>query len=368
LLAGGDVLSVSHVRTLLKGAPGLRLINGYGPTENTTFTCCHTIQLADLDRGTVPLGRPIANTRVYLLDEAQRPVPIGVPGELCAAGDGLAIGYLNAPELTASKFVEVRLHTTSNTIAPNTITDRVYRTGDLARYTADGTIEFLGRRDAQIKIRGYRVELGEIEHAAEQFPEVRAALAYARADWASTEDVPGDRRLALYAIPRNGMEPPRLTSELREFLRSQLPEHMQPQAIVLVPSFPRTTNGKVDYRALPAPQADHAAGERTSKPARTPLEAQLVDIFIRVLGVPAISVDDSIFELGGDSLSIFRITTQATQAGIPVTAKQLFQSKSISAVAAEIEKLKGEGSATDASPTHTIKAIARDRFRKVQTV
>jgi amino acid adenylation domain-containing protein len=363
LLAGGDVLSVAHVRTLLAAAPTLRLINGYGPTENTTFTCCHTIRPADLDRGTVPIGRPIANTRVYLLDEAQRPVPIGVPGELCAAGDGLAIGYLNAPELTASKFIEVRLH-----IAGNTITDRVYRTGDLARYTADGTIEFLGRRDAQIKIRGYRVELGEIEHAAEQFPEVRAAVAYARADWASAEDVPGDRRLALYAIPRNGMEPARLTSELREFLRSQLPEHMQPQAIVLVPSFPRTTNGKVDYHALPAPQADHAAGERTITPPRTPLETQLVDIFIRVLGVPAISVDDSIFELGGDSLSIFRITTQATQAGIPVTAKQLFQSKSVSAVAAEIEKLKGDGSATDASPTHTIKAIARDRFRKVQTV
>jgi amino acid adenylation domain-containing protein len=363
LLAGGDVLSVAHVRTLLGAAPALRLINGYGPTENTTFTCCHTIGLSDLERGTVPIGRPIRNTRVYLLDEAQRPVPIGVPGELCAAGDGLAIGYLNAPELTASRFVNVQLQAGSKTVK-----ERIYRTGDLARYTADGMIEFLGRRDAQIKIRGYRVELGEIEHAAEQFPEVRAAVAYAHADGPSVEQIPGDRRLALYAIPRNGMEPARLTSELREFLRSQLPEHMQPQAIVLVPSFPRTTNGKVDYRALPAPQADQAAGQRAITPPRTPLEAQLLDIFRRVLGVAAISVDDSIFELGGDSLSIFRITTQATQAGIPVTAKQLFQSRSVSAVAAEIEKQKQAGADTDVATTHTIKAVARDRFRKVQAV
>ncbi|HEX6497363.1 MAG TPA: non-ribosomal peptide synthetase, partial [Acidobacteriaceae bacterium] len=363
LLAGGDVLSVSHVRTLLTAQPTLRLINGYGPTENTTFTCCHTIRLSDLDRGTVPIGRPIANTRVYLLDEAHHPVPIGVPGELCAAGDGLAIGYLNAPELTASRFTEFKLQAGSQIIA-----ERIYRTGDLARYTADGTIEFLGRRDAQIKIRGYRVELGEIEHAAEQFPEVRAAVAYARSDWANAEDIPGDRRLALYAIPRNGMEPARLTSDLREFLRSQLPEHMQPQAIVLVPSFPRTTNGKVDYRALPAPQPDLAAGQHTITPPRSPLETQLLDIFSRVLGLPAISVDDSIFELGGDSLSIFRITTQATQAGISLTAKQLFQNKTVSAVAAEIEKLKREDSDTDAPTTHTIKAVARDRFRKMQTV
>jgi amino acid adenylation domain-containing protein len=363
LLAGGDVLSVAHVRRLLMSAPALRLINGYGPTENTTFTCCHAIRLSDLDRGTVPIGRPIANTRVYLLDEALRPVPIGVPGELCAAGDGLAIGYLNAPDLTASRFVEVPLRAGSKTI-----TERIYRTGDLARYNADGTIEFLGRLDAQIKIRGYRVELGEIEHAAEQFPEVRAAVAYARSDGAGVEDIPGDRRLALYAIPRNGMEPARLTSELREFLRSQLPEHMQPQAIVLVPSFPRTGNGKVDYRALPAPESDQAAGQRSVTPPSSPLEAQLLDIFRRVLGVATISVDDSIFELGGDSLSIFRITTQATQAGIPMTAKQLFQNKNISAVAAEVEKQKREGSDTDAATMHTIKAVARDRFRKVQAV
>ncbi|HEY3990181.1 MAG TPA: amino acid adenylation domain-containing protein [Acidobacteriaceae bacterium] len=363
LLAGGDVLSVAHVRTLLEAAPRLRLINGYGPTENTTFTCCHTIQLADLDRGTVPIGQPIANTRVYLLDEAQRPVPVGVPGELCAAGDGLALGYLNAPDLTAAKFVEFRLEAGAHTIA-----ERVYRTGDLARYTRDGLLEFLGRRDAQIKIRGYRIELGEIEHAAEQFPEVRAAVACARADWTSAEDVPGDKRLALYAISRNGMEPARFTSELREYLRTQLPEHMQPQAIVLVPSFPRTTNGKVDYRALPSPQLDHAASERTLQPPRTPLEEQLAAIFSRVLGVASVSMDDSIFELGGDSLSIFRITTQATQAGIAVTAKQLFQSKNISTLAAEIEKARREGSDTGTPATHTIKAIARDRFRKVQAV
>jgi aryl carrier-like protein len=143
---------------------------------------------------------------------------------------------------------------------------------------------------------------------------------------------------------------------------------MQPQAIVLVPSFPRTANGKVDYRALPAPHPYPAAAQRTIQSPRTPLEEQLMGIFRRVLGITTLSVDDSIFELGGDSLSIFRITTQATQMGVPVTAKQLFQSKTIAAVAAEIEKVKGEDAGTKASATHTIKAVARDRFRKVQAI
>ncbi len=288
-------------------------------------------------------------------------MPIGVAGELCAAGDGLALGYLNAPDLTASRFVEVHLQAGSTSIS-----ERIYRTGDLARFTVDGTIEFLGRRDAQIKIRGYRIELGEIEHAAQQFPEVRAAVACAHAGGAA-EDIPGDRRLALYAIARNGMEPARLTSELRDFLRAHLPEHMQPQAIVLLPAFPRTANGKIDYRALPAPQESSRA-ERRGRAPRTPLEEQLAGIFSRVLGVPAVSIDDSIFELGGDSLSIFRITTQAMQAGIPVTAKQLFQSRSISGLVADIEQTKHDGDGAEAPATHSIKAIARDRFRKVQMV
>ncbi len=363
LLAGGDVLSVAHVRTLLEAAPELRLVNGYGPTENTTFTCCHTIRLSDLDRGTVPIGRPIANTRVYLLDRAQRPVPVGVPGELYAAGDGLALGYLNAPELTAERFLDLTLEAGGTDRR-----ERVYRTGDLARWTADGLIEFLGRRDAQVKIRGYRVELGEIEHVAEQFPEVRAAIVYAHPDWTTAGDVPGDRRLALYAIPRNGMEPARLTAELRSYLRSQLPEHMQPQAVLLVPAFPRTPNGKVDYRALPAPMAPAAAPERAIVPPSTPLESRLAEIFSRVLGVSPISVEDSLFELGGDSLSIFRITTQATQAGIPLTAKQLFRCRSIAAVVTEMGRESEEEASARAPGTHTIRPIARDRFRKVQTV
>ncbi|MGI8773069.1 MAG: amino acid adenylation domain-containing protein [Acidobacteriaceae bacterium] len=361
LLAGGDVLSVAHVRKLLTAAPHLRLINGYGPTENTTFTCCHTIRLEDLERGTVPIGRPIANTRVYILDPLGRPAPIGVPGELHAAGDGLALGYLHAPELTATKFITLDL----GTAATGRICERLYKTGDLARYASDGTVEFLGRRDNQIKIRGYRVELGEIEAAAEQYPDVRAVIVCARPDWMSAEDIPGDKRLALYAIPRDGMDPSEVKRGLREYLRGQLPDHMQPQAIMLLASFPRTANGKVDYRALPAPEAERALRTQPEDTPRTEVEGKLAAIWSKVLHVPAIGIHDSIFELGGDSLSIFRITTQANQQGIRLTAKHVFQYKTIAALSPQIEAEDDRKGARE-NTISTIQAVNRDRFRKVQ--
>jgi acyl-coenzyme A synthetase/AMP-(fatty) acid ligase len=357
LLAGGDVLSVAHVRKLLTASPHIRLINGYGPTENTTFTCCHTIRLEDLERGSVPIGRPIANTRVYILDPQGRPTPVGVAGELHAAGDGLALGYLHAPELTAAKFVTLELGAAGN--------ERLYKTGDLARFANDGTIEFLGRSDNQIKIRGFRVELGEIEAAAEQYPDVRAAVVCARPDWMSAEDIPGDKRVALYAIPRDGVAPSDFKRGLRQYLASQLPEHMQPQAIVLLTAFPRTVNGKVDYRALPAPEAERALRAQPEDTPRSEVEVKLAAIWSKVLHVPEIGIHDSIFELGGDSLSIFRITTQANQAGIRVTAKHIFQYKTIAALAPQVEA--GDDPKRDASSSlPSIQAVDRGRFRKVQ--
>ncbi len=361
LLAGGDVLSVAHVRKLLTAAPHLRLINGYGPTENTTFTCCHTIGLADLERGTVPIGRPIANTRVYILDPMGRPTPIGVPGELHAAGDGLALGYLHAPELTSTKFVTLDL----GVAASGRVHERLYKTGDLARYASDGVIEFLGRRDNQIKIRGYRVELGEIEAAAEQYPDVRAAIVCARPDWMSSEDIPGDKRLALYAISRDGVDPSEVKRGLREYLRAQLPDHMQPQAIMLLPFFPHTANGKVDYRALPAPEAERALKTQPEDNPRTEVEDKLAAIWSKVLRLPAIGIHDSIFELGGDSLSIFRITTQANQQGIRLTAKHVFQYKTIAALSPQIEADSVREDARG-NTVSTIQAVNRDRFRKAQ--
>ncbi len=359
LLAGGDVLSVNHVRKVLETYPDLRLVNGYGPTENTTFTCCHTITLADLNGGNVPIGRPIANTRVYILDDQGAPVPAGVPGQLHAAGDGLALGYWQAPELTAQKFIEADI--------PLAGRERLYRTGDTARYRADGVVEFQGRTDSQIKIRGFRVELGEIEAAAERFAGVRAAIVAARPDWTNSQDIPGDKRLAMYILLEEKLDPATVKDQLRSFLQEQLPDHMQPAAIMPVAEFPRTANGKVDYRALPAPEAERKLHTRAIAGPRTPVEGQLATIFCKVLALDAVSIHDSIFELGGDSLSIFRITTQANQAGIRMTAKHLFQYKTIAALSPQLEK--DQAASPDQPPARqTIRAVSREQFRKAQNL
>ncbi len=364
LLAGGDVLSVRHVRRVLEANPSLRLVNGYGPTENTTFTCCHTMTLESLSGGSVPIGRPISNTRVYILDAELAPVPVGVPGQLYAAGDGLAIGYWQAPELTATKFLDWPIP--SKPTDGNVRMERLYSTGDTVRYRQDGTVLFLGRNDNQVKIRGFRVEPGEIEAAAERVAGVRAAIVSARPDWNAPDDIPGDKRLALYFLADAGSDVSVLKQQLREYLRSQLPDHMQPAAIVALESFPRTVNGKVDYRALPAPEAERRANSRPVTGPRNEVEGQLASIWCKVLQLDSVSIHDSIFELGGDSLSIFRITTQANQAGIRMTAKHLFQYKTIAAVSPLLEE-SGETMEQPGSRT-TIRPVNRERFRKHQSL
>jgi len=358
LLAGGDVLSVTHVRRVLENLPHIRLINGYGPTENTTFTCCHTITLESLTSGTVPIGRPINNTRIYIVDAEMQPVPVGVTGELFAAGDGVSLGYLNAPELTAEKFI-------THTFATD-LTERLYRTGDLARYRTDGTVEFLGRADTQVKVRGYRIELAEIEYALERSPLVRAAVACVRTDWKTEHDAPGDKRLAAYIIPERQGDSAGLIAELRAYLKTQLPEYMQPAAIMAVESFPRTVNGKVDRRALPAPQPEQLMRERSIVYPRNPHEEKLARIWADVLNVNEVSVEDSIFELGGDSLMIFRINTLANQAGIRLNARHIFQYKTIAAICAQIEQNGDDRSA--ASTGTTIQPVPRSLHRRPRTV
>lgn len=358
LLAGGDVLSVTHVRRVLEELPHLRLINGYGPTENTTFTCCHNISLESIASGTVPIGRPIANTRIYILDANKKPAPIGVAGELYAAGDGLALGYLNAPELTAQKFIEQTFE--------NGKTERLYRTGDLARYRADGIVEFLGRADTQVKIRGYRIELAEIEHALESSPLVRAAVVAVRTDWTTANDAPGDKRLAAYVIPAQPGDSSTLVAELRKHLQQQLPEYMQPAAIMLLESFPRTINGKVDRRALPAPQPEQLMRERIIVEPRNDQENKLVGIWSKVLDMEQISINDSIFELGGDSLLIFRISTLANQAGLKLTARHIFQYRTIANICAQLHDEKLDSSTVE--KTGTIQAIPRSLHRRPKTV
>jgi amino acid adenylation domain-containing protein len=315
LIAGGDILSLSHVQKVLSTL-NCRLVNGYGPTENTTFTCCHPIS-ADSLVASVPIGRPISNTQVYILDSSLQPVPIGIRGELYIGGDGLARGYLKLPELTAEKFV------------PNPFTGsaKLYKTGDLARYLPNGDIEFLGRIDNQVKIRGFRLELGEIEAALIQHPGLREVVVIDR------EDRLGDKQLVAYLVTEQSSNPA-TEQELRAFLRSKLPDYMIPSAFVTVNNLPLTLNGKVDRLALPV--LEYQRYNITNEPVlpRDDLEVQLTAIWQRLLGVQNISIQDNFFELGGHSLIAVRLFAEIEQIwGQNLPLATLFQQQTIEELA-----------------------------------
>jgi non-ribosomal peptide synthetase component F len=288
LLAGGDALSPHHVRLFLRTAGETTLINGYGPTENTTFTCCHKMRAGEHPSESVPIGKPISNTRVYLLDEHGTPVAPGEIGELYAAGDGVARGYLNDPDTTAEKFL-----TDPFSEEPQ----RMYRTGDLARWRNDGTIEFLGRIDNQVKILGHRIEPAEIEAALQRHRQVKQACVVARVE----EN--GVKRLAAYFVP-SGCEP--TTEELRSYLATQVPQHMVPAFFVALPSLPLSANGKVDRAAL-AKQEMAANATPTANVVGSQLESTLAELWQRVLKVPNVGLDDNFFDLGGDSLLLVAV-------------------------------------------------------------
>ena len=290
LLAGGDVLSVSHVSKALEALKNTRLINGYGPTESTTFACCHTIEANEPLESSIPIGKPIANTTAYILDSRLQPVPIGVSGELCIGGDGLARGYWRREELTAEKFV-----TDPFSREPGA---RLYRTGDLARWRSDGVIEFLGRVDNQIKLRGFRIEPGEIEFALKQQPGVRDSLVIAR------EDLPGEKHLVAYVVGSDSQE------ALLAALKKSLPDYMVPSAIVLLPSLPRTANGKVDRSALPRPVVSVTESSADFVAPRTALEIKVAKVWADVLGLDRVGALDNFFDLGGHSLAGLRVVNQ----------------------------------------------------------
>jgi amino acid adenylation domain-containing protein len=314
LIAGGDILSVPHVRKVLSQLPNCQLINGYGPTENTTFTCCYPISSTDALLTSVPIGRPIANTQVYLLDTRLQPVPIGIPGELYIGGDGLAQGYLDRADLTLEKFI------------PNPFdrSTKLYRTGDLARYQPDGNIEFLGRIDNQVKIRGFRIELGEIEAAIDRHPDVQAVTVIDR------EDRPGDKRLVAYIVTQQQLT----DKELRTFIQSQLPDYMIPSAFVFLAQLPLTPNGKVDRHALPAPESLESAAANISTTPRDDLERELTTIWERVLGLKSIGINDNFFELGGHSLIAVRLFSEIDRVwGQNLPLATLFQHQTISELA-----------------------------------
>jgi amino acid adenylation domain-containing protein len=318
LLAGGDVLSVDHARRLLAELPGTTLTNGYGPTENTTFTACHRV--SRIDGGTVPIGKPIANTRVYVLDRRMEPVPVGVPGELFAGGDGLAHGYLNRPGLTAERFVP----------DPFTPGARLYATGDRACWRADGTLEFLGRVDTQVKIRGFRIEPGEIENVLRSHPAMRDAAVVAREDG-------GAKRLVAYVV---GEE----SEEVRAFLGGRLPEYMHPSAIVWMEALPLTPNGKVDTRALPAPV--HARTDADRGPANE-TERVLAELLGSVLGTAPVGVLDNFFELGGDSILCIQLVSRARDAGVRITTRDVFVHQTVAALALHVRDAEPEAAAAE---------------------
>nr|QEO74583.1 condensation domain-containing protein [uncultured bacterium] len=307
LIAGGDALSPRHAERALRALPGVRIVNGYGPTENTTLVTCHVVDAPPAER--VPIGRPIANTRAYVLDRHLQPVPVGVAGELYAAGDGLALGYLHRPDLTAERFVA-------------RAGERLYRTGDLARRLPDGTLDFLGRVDRQIKVRGFRIEPGEVEATLGAHPDVRECLVDAR------EDVPGRKRLIAWVVPRAGANVS--AQGLRAFLQERLPEHMVPGAFVPLDAMPLMPSGKVDRKALPAPREGPAA---ESAP-RTPAEATLADVWAEVLGVPRVGIHENFFQLGGDSILSIQLVARAAKRGLRLTTRQVFQHQTVAELAA----------------------------------
>jgi amino acid adenylation domain-containing protein len=321
LLAGGDVLSPPHVeRALNVLGPDAVLVNGYGPTETTTFACCHTIRPGDRIEVPVPIGRPIANARAYVLDERRQLVPIGVAGDLYIAGDGVARGYCGDAEMTAERFLPDPFATDPGA--------RMYRSGDRVRWRNDGLIEFLGRADRQVKIRGFRVEPGEVEHILTRHPAV------AEATMVAVDHGPNDRRLIAYLVP--AAEEQLESSELRAFVAARHPAHLVPAEWIWLDRMPLNANGKVDRDALPAPSlrwGDAEPGRNTR--AATPLERKLISIWQEVLGVRPVEIDDDFFDLGGHSLlavELFAAIEQATGARLPLatifeapTVKQLAQ-------------------------------------------
>jgi acyl-coenzyme A synthetase/AMP-(fatty) acid ligase/acyl carrier protein len=329
LITGGEASSWDLVERV-KQMGTCKILNHYGPTETTIGSLTFPVTESSLDAtesATVPIGKPIANTVVYILDGNLKPVPIGVPGEICIGGAGVAAGYLNQPQQTAERFIP-------NPYSPQ-ISENLYRTGDLARFLHDGNIEFLGRIDHQLKIRGFRVEPAEIESVLRKHPGVQQGLVMAR------EDQPGDKRLVAYVVPALGAAP---TSEaLRHFLAAQLPDYMIPSAFVMLDSLPLTPNGKIDRRALPAPEQARLSGDREVVAARNPIEEKLIAIWSDVLGVEPIGVCDNFFELGGHSLLATQVIARVRSAfQIQVPLRSLFETPTIAGLAEVIAQLQSE--------------------------
>ncbi len=330
VICSGEELPLPLARQFLLRLPGSELHNLYGPTEaavDVSSWACDPVAVAEAS--TVPIGRPIQNIQLYVLDRRSAAVPIGVPGELHIAGVGLARGYLNRPGLTAEKFVP-------NPFGP--AGSRMYRTGDLARWRPDGTLEYLGRIDHQVKIRGLRIELGEIEAALRDQPTVRDAVVIVR------EDSPGDKRLVGYLLAAAGDEPD--PTALRTVLKESLPDHMVPAAFVTLEGFPTTPNGKLDRKALPAPVVVRSSEHELVEPA-SPMERTVAEVWTEVLGVERLGIDDDFFDLGGHSMLATQVVAKLRQRldgeGRQVGVMDLFKHPTVRELAALVERPVEDG-------------------------
>lgn len=317
LLTGGEALSVRHVRLALAKLPNIRLVNGYGPTEGTTFTCCYPIPSAlPADLSSVPIGRPLANTQVYVLDDRRQLVPMGVAGELYIGGDGLARGYWNCPELTAERFLPDPFAADPEA--------RMYRSGDLCRCLPDGNLEFLGRRDEQVKLRGFRVEPGEIEAVLRRHVAVRQCAVVAHHE-------AGEVHLVAYVVAQAEQPPPQ---ELRRYLADHLPEYMVPSTFVALDTLPLAASGKVDRTALPVPPP-RSLGDFAAPVTRE--EADIAALWQNILGHPRVGLDDNFFDLGGTSLALIQAHSRLTaDLHLDLSVLDLFEHPTIRSLARRI--------------------------------
>jgi acyl-coenzyme A synthetase/AMP-(fatty) acid ligase/acyl carrier protein len=330
LLFGGESVSVPHVRRALELLPKTQIIHAYGPSECTVFTCCYPIpkQLAE-NVHSIPIGKPIGDRTVYILDENLHRVPIGVTGELYVGGASVARGYLNQTELTRERFI------------PNPFIEgeKLYKTGDLARRLPDGNLEFLGRIDTQVKIRGFRIELSEIEAFLNQHPDIKQVVVTVQ------EDEPGNKYLVAYLVTKDNQPTP---STLRNFLKHKLPDYMIPAAFVFLEAFPLTPNAKINRRALPAPDISQRNLEVDFVPPRTSTEQELATIWIEVLKVKQVGIHDNFFELGGHSLLATQAISRLREAfSVDFPLRYLFENPTIAelaqkAIAQQIEQAEND--------------------------
>ena len=338
LLTGGDVVDDQALQKVLQHSRPEHLIHCYGPTESTTFAITHEVKVVEPGARSVPLGRPIGNTRIYILDRYGETVPVGVAGEICIAGEGLAHGYLNRPALTAERFVP-----DARSSEPGA---RMYRSGDLGHWRRDGTVEFLGRADSQVKIRGYRVELGEIQARLTEHPGIQEAVVLARTDCGA------DKYLVAYYVEAPGEK---LSAEaLRAHASLMLPEHMVPAAYVALESLPLTAHGKLDRKALPKPER----AVREYEAAQGEVESTIAHLWCKLLRIERVGRHDNFFELGGHSLMISRLVHALASAGIQVAATDLFSHPTIASLRERLEQKSASSAADEAIP---VRSMGRQR-------